>query len=245
MDHGSVTLCFDFGNTRLKCGVFEGASFKEALTLQNDSKEVMSEIVRHYRPAKSLLSSVIDHNPAIEQVLSSAGKFHRLDHHSKIPVTSPVGKPDTIGADRLAMVVAACQLFPDKNNLVVGLGTAITYNFVNKEKEFLGGGISPGMEMRFKSLEMFTAKLPLVQKDWNFPLIGYDTRTNILSGVLLGMAKEIDGIIDSYSEKYNNLNVLLTGGDSTYFAHLLKNKIFADLNLIFKGLYAISELNNV
>jgi type III pantothenate kinase len=168
-----------------------------------------------------------------------------LDHHSKIPVTTPVGKPETIGADRLALVVAASDLFPGKNNLVIGLGTAITYNFINKKKEFLGGGISPGMEMRFRSLETFTAKLPLIKKDWNFPLVGYDTRTNILSGVILGISKEIDGIIDSYSEKYSNLNVLLTGGDSAYFAYHLKNKIFADLNLIFKGLYAISELNNV
>lgn len=245
MDHGSVTLCFDFGNTRLKCAVFQGSSLIEALTLNDDSEGTVLDIVRRYKPAKSLLSSVINHNPVIEQILLSAGKFHRLDHLSKIPITSPVGKPETIGADRLAMVVAASELFPDKNNLVVGLGTAVTYNFINKKKEFLGGSISPGMEMRFKSLQMFTAKLPLIKKDWNFPLIGYDTRTNILSGVILGMAKEIDGIIDSYSEKYTNLNVLLTGGDSTYFAHHLKNKIFADLNLIFKGLYAISELNNV
>jgi type III pantothenate kinase len=245
MVHASVTLCFDFGNTRLKCGVFDGPVIREVITLDNDHDDTISALIKKYKPAKSLLSSVIDHNPAMETILSISGKFHRLDHHSKIPVTTPVGKPETIGADRLALVVAASGMFPDKQNLVIGLGTAITYNFINKNKEFLGGGISPGMEMRFKSLQAFTARLPLVEKNWNFPLIGYDTRTNILSGVILGMAKEIDGIIDSYSEKYNNLNVLLTGGDSTYFAHHLKNKIFADLNLIFKGLYAISELNNV
>ena len=245
MAHASVTLCFDFGNTRLKCGVFDGPNLREVVTLEDDKDVTIAALISKYRPGKSLLSSVIDHNPSIETMLSIAGKFHRLDHHSKIPVTTPVGKPETIGADRLALVVAASDLFPDKNNLVIGLGTAITFNFINKKKEFLGGSISPGMEMRFKSLQAFTAKLPLVEKDWNFPLIGYDTRTNILSGVILGMAKEIDGIIDSYSEKYNNLNVLLTGGDSSYFAHHLKNKIFADLNLIFKGLYAISELNNV
>lgn len=245
MAHASVTLCFDFGNTRLKCGVFDGPNLREVVTLEDDKDVTIAALISKYRPDKSLLSSVIDHNPSIETMLSIAGKFHRLDHHSKIPVTTPVGKPETIGADRLALVVAASDLFPDKNNLVIGLGTAITFNFINKKKEFLGGSISPGMEMRFKSLQAFTAKLPLVEKDLNFPLIGYDTRTNILSGVILGMAKEIDGIIDSYSEKYNNLNVLLTGGDSTYFAHHLKNKIFADLNLIFKGLYAISELNNV
>lgn len=245
MVHASVTLCFDFGNTRLKCGVFNGPVISEVITLENDHDDAIAALIKKYKPAKSLLSSVIDHNPAMETMLSISGKFHRLDHHSKIPVTTPVGKPETIGADRLALVVAASEMFPDNNNLVIGLGTAVTYNFINKNKEFIGGSISPGMEMRFKSLEAFTAKLPLVEKNWNFPLIGYDTRTNILSGVILGMAKEIDGIIDSYSEKYNNLNVLLTGGDSTYFAHHLKNKIFADLNLIFKGLYAISELNNV
>jgi len=245
MAHASVTLCFDFGNTRLKCGVFNGPEIREVLTLENDKEETIARLIEKYKPAKSLLSSVINHSPGIETMLSGAGKFHRLDHHSKVSVTTPVGKPETIGADRLALVVAANNMFPGKNNLVVGLGTAITYNFINKNKEFTGGSISPGMEMRFKSLQVFTARLPIIKKDWNFPLIGYDTRTNILSGVIMGIAKEIDGIIDSYSEKYNNLNVLLTGGDSTYFAHHLKNKIFADLNLIFKGLYAISELNNV
>src|SRR5688572_21097615 len=240
-----TTLCFDFGNTRLKCGVMKGDELQEVAVLENDSSSTISSLIEKYKPAKSILSSVINHNPELETLLSSASRFHKLDHKSKIPVTTPVGKPQDIGADRLALVVAAVHLFPGKNNLVVGLGSAITYNFINKFHEFTGGGISPGMEMRFKSLQMFTAKLPLVEKDWNFSLIGYDTRTNILSGVILGMAKEIDGMIDAYSERYNNLNVLLTGGDSTYFAHHLKNKIFADLNLIFKGLYAISELNNV
>ena len=131
----------------------------------------------------------------------------------------------------------------------MALGSCVTYNFINKYNSFLGGSISPGMEMRFKSLNHYTAKLPLVKADptaigWNFPLIGYDTRTNILSGVLMGLAAEIDGIIDNYKEKFSNFNVLLTGGDALYFAHHLKNKIFADPDLIFKGLYAISETNH-
>ncbi len=100
------------------------------------------------------------------------------------------------------------------------------------------------MEMRLKSLRDYTAKLPLVKADWNFPLIGYDTRTNILSGVILGMAKEIDGMIDAYKERYDNFNVVLTGGDSTYFTLHLKNTIFADPDFLYKGLYAISEYNN-
>ena len=240
----SITLCFDFGNTRIKCAVFDGRELKEVIVLENDSDETIKQLIEKFTPQKSLLSSVVDHNPNVESILSAATKFHKLDHNSKIPITTPVGKPETIGADRLGLVVAAADLFPGKNNLVIGLGTAITYNFINKNNEFLGGGISPGMEMRFKSLQVFTAKLPLIKKDWNFPLVGYDTRTNILSGVILGMAKEIDGMIDAYAERYGNFNVLLTGGDAPYFVYHLKNLIFADPNLLFKGLYAISEFNN-
>src|ERR1700722_10390860 len=239
----SVTLCFDFGNTRLKCAIFSDEKFSEEILLDNDNEETIQSIIQRYKPEKSILSSVINHNAAIENLLQHATHFHKLNHLSKIPVTTPIGKPDTIGADRLALVVAAVNIFPEKNNLVVGLGSAITYNFINKKHEFLGGGISPGMEMRFKALHTFTAKLPLVKPEWNFPLVGYDTKTNILSGVIIGMAKEIDGTIDVYAEKYNNFNVLLSGGDIHYFADRLKNKIFADPYLIYKGLYAISEFN--
>src|SRR5574343_722298 len=238
------TLCFDFGNTRLKCAVFNGAELEEMMVLENGEPATIRQLVEKYQPAKSLLSSVVKHDPEVETILSSSTRFHHLNHQSKLPITTPVGNPETIGADRLGLVVAAVHLFPQKNNLVIGLGTAITYNFINKYHEFLGGGISPGMEMRFKILHSFTALLPLVEKDWNFPLVGYDTRTNILSGVILGIAKEVDGMIDAYKERYGNFNVLLTGGDAPYFVYHLKNRIFADPNLIYKGLYAISEINN-
>jgi type III pantothenate kinase len=124
------------------------------------------------------------------------------------------------------------------------MGSCVTYNFINKYHEFVGGAISPGMEMRLKALNYYTAKLPLIKADSNVPLIGYDTTTNILTGVVLGLAKEIDGFIEAYRERFRNFNVLLTGGDIVYLASHLKNKIFADPDLIFKGLYAISEVNN-
>jgi type III pantothenate kinase len=238
-----ITLCFDFGNTRMKCAVFSDGAFLAEQVLENDSEATIHALLEQYHPDHTILSSVIDHNPDMETLLQKTTHFHKLDHHSKVPVTTPVGKPETIGADRLALVVAAVTLFPGKNNLVIGLGSAITYNYINKYKEFIGGGISPGMEMRFKSLQAFTAQLPVVKADWNFPLAGYDTRTNILSGVILGMAKEVDGMIGAYEEKYDNFNVLLTGGDASYFTRHLKKKIFADPHLIYKGLYAISEFN--
>lgn len=239
----SITICFDFGNTRLKAAVFEKNQLKEIVILENDHKETIETVVEKFQPQFSILSSVVNHNEEIEQVLSARSNFHKLSHLTKLPFTTPVGKPETIGADRLALCAAAVYLFPNKNNLAIGLGTCITYNFINNQNQFLGGSISPGLEMRFKSMHQLTAKLPLVKMEWNFPLIGYDTKTNLLSGVAYGMAKEIDGIIDAYAEKYGNFNVQLTGGDTLHFAPLLKNQIFADPQLIFKGLYAISEYN--
>jgi type III pantothenate kinase len=238
-----TTLCFDFGNTRKKCAVFVGKKMEKEIVLENDDSATIEKMVHDFQPQKSILSSVIKHNPEIETILGKTSKFHKLDHRSKFPITTPVGKPETIGADRLALVVAAVDLFPGKNNLVIGLGSAITYNFINKYNEFLGGGIAPGMEMRFRSLHEFTAFLPLVKADWNFPLLGHDTRTNILSGVIIGMAKEIDGTIEEYKNKFENFNVLLSGGDALHFTPYIKNRIFADPFLIYKGLYAISEFN--
>jgi len=238
-----TTLCLDFGNTRWKVAVFVDGQLKESIVLNDVPLQHLQAIINNYQPQRSLLSSVVNHPAAIEELLQSATAFHRLANTSKLPFTIPVGKPETVGADRLAIAAAAVHLFPKKNNLAIGLGTCITYNFINKHAELLGGSISPGMEMRFRAMHQFTAKLPLVEGDWNVPLLGYDTRTNLQSGVVLGMAKEMDGIVDAYRERYGNFNVLLTGGDIPYFECHLKNRIFADFDLIFKGLYAISQIN--
>jgi type III pantothenate kinase len=240
----NVTICFDFGNTRLKAAVFNSGEFVKELHLEDDSVATVAAILSQYQPSKTILSSVIHHNTGIEQLLGSASHFHLLSHQTKLNFTTPVGKPETIGADRLALVAAAVHFYPQMHNLVIALGSCITYNFVNQNHEFLGGGISPGMDMRFKAMHEHTAKLPLVHHDWNHPLIGYDTKTNLQSGVLYGMAGEIEGIIQQYQERYGNFNAVLTGGNSTHFAGRIKSKIFADQNFLFKGLYALSEINN-
>lgn len=238
-----TTLCLDFGNTRMKFGVFINGHYAEEGIIENGSATEMEAIAEKYKPEKSILSSVINHPVEVEEILGKRSLFHKLSIESKLPITSPVGKPQTIGADRLSMAVAAITIYPSENNLIIGLGSCITYNFVNKYHQFIGGSISPGLEMRFKALNHYTAKLPKVQADWNFPLLGYDTKTNIQSGVINGMAQEIDGVIALYKEKFNKFNVHLTGGDTPFFGSLLKNKIFADPHLIYKGLYAISEYN--
>jgi type III pantothenate kinase len=228
----------------MKVAFFNQEKLDEVNILENDDLQTIELLIKKFNPQKTILSSVINHNPEIEKVLSEKTIFHKLNHLSVLPFSTPVGKPETIGADRLALCAAAVYFYPDSHNLVIGMGSCVTYNFINKDHEFLGGGISPGMEMRMKALNQFTAKLPVIMPDGNVPLIGYDTATNILSGVVMGMANEIDGFIDAYQNRYSNFNVHLTGGDIVHLAPHLKSQIFADPELIFKGLYAISEVNN-
>ena len=228
----------------MKAAIFENGHLTHTFVLNGDDIAQIEIIIKEHQPEKSILSSVIHHNTTINELLQSKTNFHLLNHLTKLNFTVPVGKPETVGADRLALSAAVVHFYPGKNNLVVGLGTCITYNFINKYNQFLGGSISPGLEMRFRAMHEQTALLPLIEKDWNFPLVGYDTKTNLLSGVIMGMAKEIEGIVEEYEKKYSNFNVVLTGGDCTYFERLLKKKIFADPNLLYKGLYAISETNS-
>ena len=224
--------------------MFVDSALEEVTVLKDDSIDGVSALIDRFQPQKTILSSVINHDAQIEELLSAKSNFHKLSHLSELPFTTPVGKPETIGADRLALAAAAVYFYPEKNNLVIGLGTCVTYNFINKFHEFIGGAISPGLEIRLKSLNQYTAKLPFVKADWNVPIIGYDTNTNILSGVVIGIAKEIDGFVDAYEERFGNFNALLTGGDIGILGSHLKKKIFADPELIFKGLYALSEVNN-
>jgi type III pantothenate kinase len=238
------SICFDFGNTRLKAALFNDHELLEVIVLKDDNLKEIEALLDKFSPQKTILSSVIHHDKNIEILLAEKSKFHLLGPETQINFTTPVGKPETIGADRLALVAAAVDLYPNQHNLIISLGTCITYNFVSNQHAFLGGSISPGTQMRFRAMHEQTALLPLIQPSNEFTLVGYDTKTNLLSGVILGIAAEIDGIIGAYEEKYANFNVLLTGGDICYFVPHLKKRIFADPNLIFKGLYAICEKNN-
>lgn len=238
-----TTLCLDFGNSRRKGVLFSDDIIEQEFSFENPGPEEINQVIRKWSPQRSILASVVEHDAAVEELLAAKTAFHRITSNSKLPFSIAVSKKETIGADRLALIAGAVRFYPGMNTLVVGIGTCITYNFVNKYNTFLGGSISPGMEMRFRSMHEFTAKLPLASASFNIPFTGYDTVTNLQSGVVNGITAEMDGIILKYAEKYGNFNVLLTGGHSAYFAGQLKNKIFADFNFLFKGLYALSEIN--
>ncbi len=238
-----TTVCFDFGNTRFKCGVFEKDGFAREIVLTDGSLASVQQVLEDTGAARSVLSSVVFHDPAIETLLAGKTQFHKITNLSKMTISTPFGKTDSVGADRWAMLMAGETLFPHHHTLIIGLGSCITFNFLDVLGQFLGGSISPGLYMRFKAMNDHTALLPLIKPEWNFPLVGYDTKTNLLSGVILGMSKEIDGIIDEYKLRYDNLKVLMTGGDMQFFTPHLKNEVLADATLVYKGIFAIGKLN--
>src|SRR5690606_6792967 len=144
--------------------------------------------------------------------------------------------PDTLGKDRLAGAVAGAHLYPGKNVLIIDAGTAITYDMVHSMNQYVGGSISPGINMRFKALHTFTKRLPLYEPTMYDKLTGTDTYQSIMSGVMVGARAEMDGIINEYEQKYQSLITILTGGDAIYFDKKLKSNIFATSNLVLSGL---------
>ncbi len=239
-----MRLCIDWGNTRVKAATFQddrlvneyNFSEEEALTR-------LMGIIEEYKPQATILSSVAHHPPELKVLLQEHTQFMTLSSQTSLPIMNAYHSPETLGADRLALAVAANNLYPDNNNLVISVGTAITYNFVHKNKAFRGGNITPGLDMRFRALHEYTDKLPLVSELGELVILGYDTETSIRSGVLIGIAAEIDGMINLYREQYPDLNVVLTGGNAHLFADKLKNRIFADSQLLLKGLNTILRHN--
>ncbi len=114
---------------------------------------------------------------------------------------------------------------------------------MNTESEYLGGAISPGIEMRYKALNSFTSKLPHLEKKAPKNFIGNNTNESIHSGVVNGVIGELEGVINQYKKKYSDLTVVLTGGDTNFLAKQLKSSIFANQNFLLEGLNEILIFN--
>lgn len=167
-----------------------------------------------------------------------------LSHSTSIPISNNYKTKETLGDDRLANAVAADALYPGVPMLIIDCGTCVKFDFVSPDSSYLGGSISPGLQMRFKALNHFTGLLPKLEPFSNPKLIGDSTDSAIVSGVVNGMTAEIKGMIESYSAIYENLTVILTGGDASFFDKELKSNIFVEPNLTLIGLNEILRYNS-
>jgi type III pantothenate kinase len=192
----------------------------------------------------SIISTVRKDEPSFTGLLKNKGiGVLKLDHLTPLPIRNSYRTKETLGYDRIAAAVAANARYPEQDILIIDMGTAITIDFVSSKNEFLGGNISPGLLMRFRSLHEFTSRLPKVDPDEQNALLGDDTESAIRAGVQNGIIFELDGYINEQKMRYPRLQVLMTGGDAVLFDKKLKNSIFVDLNLNLFGLHRILEYN--
>jgi type III pantothenate kinase len=239
-----MNLVVDTGNTLTKLALFQGAEMQAFTSFPG----VDVQRLKHFCESNPLIvnaiiSTVKEYPSEIDSFLKKHFNTVFFGHNTPVPIINNYGSPETLGKDRLAGVIGAKHWMPNSNILVIDAGTAITYDLVTAKGEYLGGGISPGIAMRYKALHTFTGRLPLLDYYGDAELIGNDTASSIHSGVLNGAVAELEGIIKGYQPLYPDLKIILTGGDHNYFDKRLKIKTFAALNLVLEGLNLILNFN--
>ncbi|MDX9882355.1 MAG: type III pantothenate kinase [Prolixibacteraceae bacterium] len=241
-----MNLIIDIGNSRTKIALFNDSDLMFNLSLDELTPANIKMLLdEHPSLDKAILSATKPFSPELKKILTEKfSLFIELDHQTLIPIENLYESKETLGKDRLATAIGANELFPDQNLLIIDAGTAITFDLVNSKNQFLGGNISPGLEMRFKALNTFTGKLPLVEPGDEFPLFGRNTPEAIRSGVQNGILFEVEQYIQTINKNYENLKVIITGGDAKFFDKKLKNSIFVHFNLTLIGLNRILEFNN-
>lgn len=241
-----MKLVVDVGNTLVKLAVFQHDDIVQLESRTSFNALLLSRLITRYPDLSTvIISTVKDEDLSFLVQFEKRLKIVEFNSKTPVPLLNKYKTPETLGKDRLAGVVGAFYLYPGKDVLVIDAGTSITYDLVTDKGEYLGGGISPGIQMRYEALHTFTGKLPLVNPEWEkeIDMIGETTENAILSGVQFAALREVEGMISAYRQKFDQLTVLITGGDHKYFDKYLKNNIFASPNLVLTGLKKILDFN--
>jgi len=236
-----LNICIDIGNTNAKIGFFDHADLVEVIPNVTDRK--IEKIIKDRNPDHVLVSSV---RKGIGKILLKSMKTANtmlLDHATPLPISSLYKTPQTLGLDRIAAVVGAKSLYESKSCLVIDIGTCITYDLIDSNSTYHGGGISPGLDMRMKAMHKFTSKLPVIAATGSPELIGKTTKECMLSGVINGTKAELEGIIHQYKQFFEELNIIFCGGGAIFFESKIKDHIFAVPNLVLVGLNQILRFN--
>ena len=236
-----MNLSVDIGNTSTRIGLFEAKHLIQTTSIENHSLKSIQNFVAKQKISSVIISSVKEMDSDTLSILDYY-KGILLSEKTRVPIKNQYKTPSTLGKDRLAAVVGAYSLYPEKDIIVFDAGTCLTVDFVNKKGEYIGGRISPGIEMRYKALHTFTDKLPLV-KEKNAFIIGDDTYSSISAGVQQGILAEVRSIISEFRLQKPETIVVVTGGDCFFFEKELKNCIFANPNLVLIGLNEILDFN--
>lgn len=240
----TMDLILDFGNTNQKIALFDAGGLVWVKALKKITLPFIRNIVKHYSIDACILSSVVGVPPNILSFLEQSFRFTLLEENTPLPIRNFYQTPQSLGKDRLAAAVEGVTRFPGHPVLIINAGTAITYDVVSAKGEYFGGAISPGMQMRFQALHTFTKQLPLLTFSETDFLTGKNTDQSVLSGVINGIAAEIEGMAAGFQKEYPGIRVILSGGDLNYFVNRLKISIFALPNIVIYGLQKILAFND-
>ena len=234
-----MILVVDVGNTRIKAAVFEDDILVQNFVFVKEEleKNIKNILKIFINISHLVVSSVgnIEKQSFLE--FKNEVEVHFVSHNDAFPFVNEYETPQTLGIDRMVLAAGATLQFPGQNRLVVDAGTCVTFDFINESDKYLGGAIAPGLQLRYKSLHDFTAKLPLLTLESPRAMVGKSTIESIHSGVVNGLVYEIDGFIDEYRAISSNFIIILTGGDTDFLAKRLKNTIFANSNFLLESLY--------
>ena len=233
-----MLLAVDIGNTKIKAAVFEGNDLSGRFVFdKNEAAKSIKEIFgKHPDITHSILSSVGQDSNELLLLLKERTSLVAVSHESRFPFVNKYGTPATLGIDRMVLAAGAVLAYPRQNRLVIDAGTCITYDFADSNDNYLGGAISPGLNLRYGAMHNFTAKLPLLYPEMPTHYIGKSTNESMHSGVVNGLLHELEGFIKQYDEEYQGLKVILSGGDAEFLAKRLKNTIFANSNFLLESL---------
>jgi type III pantothenate kinase len=237
-----MNLSIDLGNTYAKTGLFA-----EGKLVETNWKLTYQELINYAQavhPKQIMISSVSYSEEKLQREFSTiTPKIYLLKNTTSVPLTKLYDTPETLGADRVAATIGAKVLYPKSNCVVIDMGTCITYDLVDADDNFHGGIISPGVQMRFKAMNTFTKRLPLLEPEPIPTLIGKSTNHAMQSGVMNGLLAEINGLVEAYDKVLTNINVIFCGGDASYFANRIKYPNFVVPELVLIGLNRILEYN--
>jgi type III pantothenate kinase len=233
-----MLLAVDIGNTKIKAAVFEGNVLAEKFTFDKEEwRESIEKILKKFPEARqTILSSVGKDDDELFLWLKGNTNLTAVNHASLFPFTNKYATPATLGIDRMVLAAGAVLQYPGQNRLIIDAGTCITYDFVDSNDNYLGGAISPGLQMRYTAMHTFTAKLPLLYPEMPQDYIGNSTNESMHSGAALGLLHELQGFMNQYGKQYQEVTIILTGGDADFLAKRLKNTIFANSNFLLESL---------
>lgn len=242
MNQNQLVFVIDAGNTFLKMGVFRGNELEKVIRFSFDELDLISqEIEKEGQPPVFISSVLSDENT--KKLLNKCPNSTLLNHTTPLPIQIKYDTPTSLGLDRICNAVACFKLSNGKNSVGIDLGTCIKFDFTDKNGNYFGGSISPGINLRYTSMNNYTGKLPYIQDRIIPDLIGKNTHDSMRSGVMNGIKAEIEQFIQLYTEQYQDLTFFMTGGDAVYFDFPLKNNIFVNENLTLIGLYQIYMFN--